>query len=62
VHVEQRGGEDIPQRGGVQEVVQQHPRRRRRPEARGLHPSTFRLNVSALRGIEVACRACLGGG
>jgi hypothetical protein len=32
-----------------------------RPRTRGLHSSTFRLNVSALRGIGGACKGCLGG-
>ena len=28
---------------------------------RGLHSSTFRLNISALCGIGDSCRGCLGG-
>ena len=31
------------------------------PRSRGLHSSTFRLNVSAFCGIGVASRGCLGG-
>ena len=31
------------------------------PRARGLHSSTFRLNVSAFDGIGGAFRGCLGG-
>jgi hypothetical protein len=31
------------------------------PESRGLHSSTFRLNVSAFCGIEGAFKGCLGG-
>jgi hypothetical protein len=29
-----------------------------RPDGRGLHSSTFQLNVSAFCGIGVACRGC----
>jgi hypothetical protein len=31
------------------------------PPVRGLHSSTFRLTVSAFRGMWGASRACLGG-
>jgi hypothetical protein len=30
------------------------------PMTSGLHSSTFRLNVTALRGIGATCRGCLG--
>jgi len=33
----------------------------RGPPGRGLHSSTFRLNVSALCGIRGPCRGCVGG-
>jgi hypothetical protein len=35
------------------------PRRQRRPQTRGLHSSTFQLNISAFCGIGGALRGCL---